>query len=122
MRALSFLSLDPASKNFSNAPGLRDAASRAEWRLGVKDLAYRSDPCRAQRGIETCKEGSGFSEIARMDSQPRIYERPDEPGPDRALMVSGIARSKIAIIFRLVIRITRIKSAKSQGREQTFGD
>src|SRR5215831_1939978 len=116
MKALLFRSLDPASKDLSNAPGLGYAAARIEWSLGIKNLAQRPDAGNAQRDIESFKKGSGLLQIAWMDSQPRVDEWAHEPWPDGALMISGIARSQIAIVFRLVVRVSRIESAKSYTR------
>src|ERR1700676_3908197 len=44
--------LDQAAQNFGDAPGLRDAAARREWRLGVKDLADRTDTALAKVPLE----------------------------------------------------------------------
>ena len=55
--------------------------------------------------------GKSFEEFLRarrifgMHLQPRIDERADQPGPHRALMISGVARTQVAIVLRLIIRL-----------------
>ena len=56
--------------------------------------------------------------VVRMNFQPGIDKRPDQPGPDRALMISAIARAQVAGVNRFVFRIVRRKRTQSDRREQ----
>ena len=58
-----------------------------------------------------------------MHFQPRVDERPDQPCPDRALMISAIARTKVSAVDRLIIGMFRRKRTKPDRREQfALGD
>ena len=47
---------------------------------------------------------------------------PDEPPPDGALMIRGIARAQVAEVARLVIGMARRQRAQADGREQFGAD
>src|SRR5688500_11531553 len=58
-----------------------------------------------------------------MSLQPRIDERSDEPGPHRALVIGGIARTKIAVILRFVVGMIWGERAQAdRGRELPAND
>src|ERR1043165_4195804 len=105
---------DPAPQNFRDAPSLRYAAARREGLDGVEDFADRADA----RFVEVWDEA--FEKLARtrtvfgVDFEPSVYKRAYEPGPDSALMISGIARLEVAVVCRLEVRVV--------GRERTKAD
>src|SRR4051794_13509403 len=83
--------LHPAPQRLRHAPRLRDAAAGGEGRLGVEDLADRADAgvveVREHRLEETARAGV----ILGMHLQPGIDEWADQPAPDGALMIRGVA-------------------------------
>src|ERR1019366_7579749 len=92
-------------QHLGHAPRLRHAAARIERRLGVEDFADRADAGGSQLGAETVEEGECACGIARVHFQPGIDEGADQPGPDRALVIGGVAGAEVAIVRFLVIRI-----------------
>jgi hypothetical protein len=97
-----------AAQHFGDAPRLRDTAARRIRRLGVEDLADRSGARIAQM------DGVGLHEIVRgaagggVDLEPRVDIRTDEPRPDGALMVGGVAGAEVAVVLRLVRRVAGV--------------
>src|SRR5579883_3534415 len=55
-----------------------------------------------------------------MQLQPGINERPNQPRPDSPLMIGGVARSQVAVIGRLVVRLSRRQRTQAQRRKQTL--
>src|SRR5260221_10789096 len=55
-----------------------------------------------------------------MHSHPRFDKRPNEPGPDRALMIRAVALQYAAFVMRLVIRFAGRKRAQAHRRQQSF--
>ena len=45
---------------------------------------------------KTIEERQGSGAFFRMGSKPGVDERADQPGPNRALMIGGIARTEVA--------------------------
>ena len=60
--------------------------------------------------------------FVRMKFQPGIDKRPDQPGPDRSLMIGGVARLQVAMVILFVIGIVRRKRAQPDRREQLAFD
>ena len=58
--------------------------------------------------------------IVRIHLQPGIDKRPDQPRPDSALMIRGIARSQVAVVAGLVIGMSGRQRPQSVGRQQTL--
>ena len=54
---------------------------------------------------ERVDEAESACIVAGVHFQPGVEERSDEPGPDRTLMIGGVACAKIAVICRLVGRM-----------------
>src|SRR6266513_2348920 len=67
---------------------------------------------------EEFKKFTGASFIVRVNFQPGVDERANQPRPDRALMVSAVPRTQIAGINRLVFRIIGRKRPQSEWGEQ----
>src|SRR5205807_6564404 len=97
----------PATQYFRHAPGLGDAAAGVVRFTGIKYLTDRADAVVAEMMCKHLQEVAGSALVAGMNSQPRINERADQPGPNRSLMVSTVARPQIAAVNRLVLGIIR---------------
>src|SRR2546423_11571673 len=67
---------------------------------------------------ESFKKFAAGGTIMRMDFEPRVNKRTDEPGPDRALMIRAVAGAQIAGVNRLVIGTIRGKRAQTDRRHQ----
>src|SRR4051812_19878844 len=98
---------DPATQHFSDAPSLGDATAGHVRFPGVEYFGDRPDAVIAEMDRERFQKFSRSLIVPRMNFQPGINERADEPGPDRALMISAVARAQVAAINRLVFRIVR---------------
>src|SRR4051812_6756693 len=70
--------------------------------------------------VELRQEAAGPSAVLRMDLDPGIDERPDQPTPDRPLMISRVARPQVAIILRLVIGMPWRQGAETERSKQTL--
>ena len=66
------------------------------------------------------RPGTGARPAARSGCvlHPRVDERADQPGPDRALVVGAVARAQIAVVRRLVVGMSGIERAQADRREQ----
>ena len=53
-----------------------------------------------------------------MTLQPGLDEMSHQPGPDRALVVGGVAGAEVAEVSRLVVRMIRRKRAQADGRQR----
>src|SRR5439155_19900709 len=71
---------------------------------------------------EKFKKFTGASFIVRVNFQPSIDKRANQPRPDRALMVSAVPRTQIAGINGLVFRIIGRKRPQSEWGEQVVFD
>src|SRR5262249_43395120 len=118
-RFLSTFSLTrfrPTPQGFRDAPRLGDAAARRERLLRVKDLAERADAGFAQLADESLQKAPGSRPLLRLDLDPGVEERTDEPRPHRSLMIGGIAGTQVAIVLRLVIGMAGRQRAQSHRR------
>src|ERR1044071_4620902 len=93
---------DQAAQDFGDAPGLRDAAARREWRLGVEDLVDRADATLRKVLLEAAQKTAGFRASLGMHLEPGVDERADQPGPHGALVIGRVAGAHSAEITRLV--------------------
>src|SRR4029077_14333954 len=112
--------LRPSAQNFRDAPCLRDAAAGHVRLPRVKNFADRHDAVVAQVHGKGFKKFSRGGSIVRMNFQPRIDERPDQPGPNRALVIRTLSGTKVTAINRFVIWIVWRKRAQTDRREQFF--
>src|SRR5437588_276023 len=101
-RQLLSAELIQAAKNLGHAPRLCGAAARVIRRLGVEDLADRADAGVGQVWFESIEKAQSAGAVGRMDFEPRVDERSDQPRPDRALMIGGIACAEVAVVCLLV--------------------
>ena len=116
----SFCGVQPCAQNFGDAPCLRDAAARGERRFRVENLVDGSDAALVQVVAETVQATARPGAVLRIYFEPGVDERPNEPGPDGALVVGRIARTQVAEVFRFIIRMAGRQCAQSQGSQQFF--
>ena len=86
-------------------------------RFGVEDLADRADAGVGEMRFESVEEVQRAGIVVRMDAEPCVDERSDEPRPHGALVIGRIARAQVAVVRLLVIRMIgrqRAQSVRSQ--------
>jgi hypothetical protein len=99
-----------AAQYFSYTPRLSHAASRDERGLCVE---YFTDGVNTVFMLfESPEEGLKRARVVRVRTAPCIAEGADESRPDGSLVVCGIARPQIAIIFRFIVLVVAGKGAK----------
>src|SRR5271154_3076373 len=89
-------------------------------RLGVENFANGAHGVFPEMRFERSQETVCLFEIIGMQFEPSIDERTDEPGPNRALVVSGVAVAEIAVVFGLEVAFARTEGPKTKRCEQ-FG-
>ncbi len=87
---------DPATQDFRHAPGLRDTAAGVVRLARVKHFADRAEAIVIEVNRKHFEKFARTFFVIRVHLQPGVDEWPDQPGPNRALMVSAIARTQIA--------------------------
>src|SRR5207302_9092895 len=112
----------PGAQYFRYAPRLCDATAGHVWFTRVKDLADRTDAVVAQMDWESLKKFARRRPIVRMNFEPSVDEWPDQPGPNRSLMIGAIARTQIARINWFVIGTVWRKCPQADRRNQFLLD
>src|SRR5688572_5312011 len=56
--------------------------------------------------------------LARIRLNPGVNEWSNQPPPDRSLVVRAVARTQVAVVARLVIRMLRIERPQPDWRQQ----
>src|SRR5438477_7742883 len=112
----------PRSQDFRDTPGLSDAAPGHMRLARIKNFADRSNAVIAQVHRERFKKFSSGRTIMRINFQPSVDEGPDQPGPNRTLMISAVARSEIATVNWFIIWIVGRERAQANWRHQFFLD
>ena len=97
----------PATQHLGYAPGLRYAAARRKRRRGVEDLADGAQARLSKVRRKTLQKSACFEPALRINLQPGIDERADQPGPHRALMIRGISGQEIALVSGFILRVVR---------------
>src|SRR5437660_11217704 len=105
-------SLRRGAQNLRDAPRLRDATPGNMRLSRVENFADCADPSVAQMFRETLQEFTRGGSIIRMNFQPCIDKRSDQPCPYAALMVRALPRTQIACLNRLVRRIRKLHRAQ----------
>src|SRR6266571_9514253 len=88
--------LYPAPQHFSDAPRLRDATAGQVRFVRIKNFADCAKSIIAQVDRESFEKFTGASLVVRVNFQPGVDERSDQPCPDRALVISAVARAEVA--------------------------
>src|SRR5882724_6974203 len=103
--------LAPGAQCLRHAPGLRDAAVRAERRLGLEDLGDAAQPVIRQMLRHRREEGARGLPVA-VHAVVRERERSEQPGPRGALVVRTVALPRAARVPRLIARLARGQAAE----------
>src|SRR5581483_12337782 len=107
-------------QDLGDAPGLGDAAAREKGFLGVEDFADRADARLVEVRGEAIDQPASLAPLRRVELEPRLDVAADEPRPDRALVIGGIAGTQVAGVLRLVVGMVAAERAQAYGREQLF--
>src|SRR6202044_1150728 len=86
--------------------------------LGIEDFTDGADTGLSEMRHESVQELARVLEIAGMKFEPGINVWSDQPGPDRALMIGGIAGAKIAIVLGFVVFVIGRERSQSNRRQQ----
>src|ERR1051325_11430171 len=111
---------NPAPQDLGDAPSLRDAAARRVGLDGVEDFADGADAGLVQVRREAFQELARARAVFGVGLEPSVYEGADEPSPDRALMVGGVARLEVAVVGRLEVGVVGRERAEADGRQELF--
>ena len=71
-------------------------------------------------GSEAGQKLACLGQIVGMNAQPGVDEGADQPSPDSALMVSGVAGAEIAKVAGLVIGMARSQRTQADRGKQTI--
>src|SRR5687768_9983064 len=88
--------------------------------FGIKNFADRANAVLVHVRDEPLQKRVCAGAILGVNFEPSIYEGADQPGPNRALMISRVARANVAEISGFVIRMGCIKRAQAERSEQTL--
>src|SRR4051812_11786581 len=114
-------SLQPGTQYFGDTPCLRHTPPWTMRRFGVEDLTDAAHPSVAQMIWKSFQEFTRVAGVG-MYFQPCVHEMPDEPWPDRALVICRIARQQITAIVRLVVRMIRAQRSQPVRRDESLAD
>ncbi len=104
----------PDAEHLGDRPGLERAAGRGVWRRAVGCLRDRAETPVPEVCLEPVQQVvDGETDVAR-----RIDVRADQPRPDGALVIGGVAFGRPAAVIRLVGGVARRQGAQSERREQ----
>src|SRR6185369_12269461 len=105
---------------FTDRPGLEGAATRRVRRLRVEELGGRVETrlvqVREERRQESCAGLRLRLARAAADADPGVDERAQEPRPDGALMIRGVALADAALVVRRVVGRARREGAEADRR------
>ena len=78
--------------------------------------------------LEAVEQPPRAGAVVGMHLQPGVDERADQPGPDGALVIGGVARAQVAVVARLVVADGRARasagrpaSAAARARRRSTG-
>src|ERR1700704_6791077 len=104
--------LYPRTQHLGHAPCLRDATAGLVRLTRIEDLTDGAEAVVSEMNGKYFEKFSCALFVVRMNFQPGIDKRADEPGPNRALMISTVARAQVAGVNRFVFRIVRRKGTE----------
>src|SRR5207237_8082451 len=111
------------AQHFCDGPVLRDGTSRSLRFAGIEHFADRADAVLVHALGKTFEELQRIWLLFRMHFEPRVDERPDEPGPDRALVIRAVPGPEIAAVNWFVVGMFRGKRTKpDRCHEFALGD
>ena len=77
-------------------------------------------PASSRWGTKPSRNRAGAGGVVGVDLQPGVDERADQPGPDGALVIGGVAGAQVAVVVGLVVRVARRERAQADGRQQAL--
>src|SRR5260370_21903704 len=91
----------PCTQDFGDGPGLCDAAAGRKRSVTVENFAERAEAARINLAAERLeKTQSRFAVV--VDAIVRESERPEQPAPDGALMISDVAIASAAPLMACI--------------------
>src|ERR1051325_1643444 len=120
--AVSGIHVDSSAARPAVAPGWGDAAAGHVRFASVEHFADRAEAVVAQMSLENFEKFSRGRFVVWMNFQPGVDEWADEPGPNRALVISAVARAQVARVNRFVVGVIGGKRTQPERREQFFLD
>ncbi len=112
-------------QNFSDAPGLGDAASGAVGGIAIEDLRDLTQPRIGKVTLHGQKpRGCLFAggSAGSIHFHVSLNERSQKPGPDSPLMIGAVPFPLATGIAPAILRISRRQGAQSERREQVFAN
>lgn len=88
----------PGAEDFGDGPGLRDAAAGRKGSITVKNFAERAEAARINLAAERLEETQRRFAVV-VDAVVCEREGAQEPAPDGALMISGVAIAGAAAVM-----------------------
>src|SRR6267378_5451352 len=102
----------PSPQNFGNGPGLRDAPAGREGSITVKNFAERAEAAGINLAAERLEETQRRFAVL-VDAVVCECEGSEQPAPDRALMISGVAIAGAAAVMAGISRFARREAPQS---------
>src|ERR1700683_3751052 len=109
--------LVPGLQCLRNTPGLCKATARRMRRIAVKDLGYAAEAAFAQMRRQVREQSECKVDVV-MDTIMGEGEWPEQPRPDRSLVISGIALGGVSLVDALVARIAGCQGPQADRRQQ----
>ena len=110
----------PHPQHLRHGPRLGDAATRGKGWIAVKDLAEAAQAVRSPLPQQRVQKGPGGRRVA-VYAQVSARKGADQPAPDGALVVGGVARATVAAIVADVGRIVGSEAAQAMGGKEVAG-
>src|SRR5262249_7699245 len=103
-------------------PGLEGAAARRVGRVAVRDLRNVPEARRVEVGQQRREKARSSLSLGRDRATPAAYprldERAEEPGPDRALVIRRVAFTHAALVTPDVARLAGRERAQPDRRPE----
>ena len=71
---------------------------------------------------QAVEQAAGAGGVVRVHLEPGVDVRADQPRPDGALMVGGVARPQVAVVAGLVIGVARRQRPQADRRQQPLAN
>src|ERR1019366_5776607 len=107
-----------SAEDFGYTPGLGETAARGVGRVAVKDFGDLTGTS-GLSVVEQRREQGGNPVASSFAIEANIggNERAEQPGPDGALVVGGVALLRRALVAAFIRGILRGQRAQAEGRE-----
>src|ERR1700731_506197 len=102
----------PCAQDFGDGPGLCDAAAGRKGSITVENFAERAEAARINLAAERLEETQRRFAVM-VDAIVREREGPEQPAPDGALMISGVAIAGAAAVMACISCFARRETPQS---------